>query len=385
MSDEIIPPGSKIGLFGTGQLGRMLALSAHRMGYEVFVYGPDVSPPAAPVAHRFVQARYEDLARVTAFAGSVDVITLEFENIPISTVEAAERVTRVYPSSHVLSTAQNRLREKNFLKNAGFPVTPFERISSVNELEKAVRVLQLPAILKTSDSGYDGKGQYRVNCLEDAEKAWIENKLDSAVLEQVVPFIKEISVIGARNIHGHSRMFPVFENNHIDHILDTTICPADIDSELADEARELTAEIMEALDVIGLLTVELFVGPNNQLLVNELAPRVHNSGHLTLEACHTSQFEQQIRAVTGLPLGNPRLVSPAAMANLLGDLWSNGTPDWSRALHDDEVKLHLYGKGKPMKRRKMGHLTVLADEALVAREAALNARDRLIMGPQTVD
>ncbi|MEI6356679.1 MAG: 5-(carboxyamino)imidazole ribonucleotide synthase, partial [Verrucomicrobiota bacterium] len=325
---------------------------------------------------------YEDLDRVRAFARAVSVVTFEFENVPSATSRAAAEVVPVRPAGEVLHITQQRLREKTFLGAHGFPVTPFRRITTLAELETAARDLALPAVLKTASFGYDGKGQQKLRSVAELPEAFAALAGAEGIYEAFVDFSKEVSVIAARTSDGGFAAFPVFENAHADHILDVTFAPAAIPEAMADEAVRLARGILEALDVVGLLTVELFVTRDGRLLVNELAPRTHNSGHLTLDACVTCQFEQQLRAVCGLPLGSTELRRPAAMANLLGDIWiaAGGEPDWSAALSDPRVKLHLYGKASPRKGRKMGHLTATGATVEEAVQRVRAARARLVPG-----
>lgn len=377
-STSPILPGATIGILGSGQLGRMLAMAARHMGYRVEVYSPEGPSPAGAVADREHVGAYEDLENVRAFAAGVDVVTFEFENVPHGTASVAAEETVVRPGGRVLHIAQDRLREKSFLNDHGFPVTPFRPIHSLADLQAAAQELGLPAVLKTARFGYDGKGQQKLDRPEQLEEAFQNLGTTAGVLEAWVPFSKEVSVVAARTADGTFRAFPVFENSHAHHILDTTTAPAAISDAVATRAHHLAAGILEKLDVVGLLTVELFLTDDDRLLVNELAPRTHNSGHLTIEACATSQFAQQIRAVCGLPLGSPELLKPAAMANLIGHLWDHGEPDWAAALEAPEVNLHLYAKSKARPGRKMGHLTALGETVEQARERVVSARSRLI-------
>lgn len=382
MSSQAILPGAALGVLGSGQLGRMFALAARQMGYRVHVYSPDTDTPAGQVGDVEIAAPYADLDRVRAFAREVSVVTFEFENVPSATSRAAAEVVPVRPDGHVLHVTQQRLREKSFLQDRGFPVTPFRAIRSAADLELAVRELGLPGVLKTANFGYDGKGQQTLRPGDDLATAFTGLKGAEGIYEAFVDFEQEVSVIAARGLDGQTAVFPVFGNSHSRHILDITVCPAPIPSGLAAEAMAMARGILEALQVVGLLTVELFVTRDGRLLVNELAPRPHNSGHLTLDACVTSQFEQQLRAVCGLPLGAPDLRRPAAMANLLGDVWeeAGGVPDWSEALSDPEVRLHLYGKAEARRGRKMGHLTATAETPEAAARKVRDARRRLIRG-----
>lgn len=356
-------------MLGSGQLGRMFAIAAREMGYRIQIYSPDNDTPAGHIADREWVARYDDVEKVREFARGVDVVTFEFENVLSLTTGAVAEIVPVRPGGHVLHTTQQRLREKSFLSEKGFPVTPFRSITSLAELRAAAHELGLPAVLKTASFGYDGKGQSKLRADSDLAAAFAALNGAEGIYEAFVDFEKEVSVVAARTVGGEFKAFPVFENAHANHILDVTFAPAAISEELAREAVELARGILERLDVVGLLTVEMFVTRDGRLLVNELAPRTHNSGHLTIDACVTSQFEQQVRAVCGLPLGATELHAPAAMANLLGDLWSGGEPNWASALEDPLVKLHLYGKAEARAGRKMGHLTATGatTEAAVAR------------------
>ena len=376
-----ILPGATIGILGAGQLGRMLALEAHRLGFGVAVFSPEANSPAAAVADRAVVAAFDDLTAIRAFAASVDVVTFEFENVPSAAALAATEAAPVHPDAHVLHTTQHRLREKAFLRAAGVPITPFAAIDTLESLVAAVSEIGLPAILKTAGFGYDGKGQQRLTAENVDPQALAAAHAALAgqpgVLEAFVPFDREISVLAARDAAGNVVCHPAFENRHAHHVLDTTVCPAALSPEQADEARRIATHIVDTLALVGVLCVEFFLHRDGRLLVNELAPRAHNSAHLTLDASDTSQFEQQIRAICGLPLGDASVPRPAAMANLLGDLWALGEPDWAAALAVPGVRLHLYGKRGARPGRKMGHLTAVADTGEAALSAVLEARRRL--------
>jgi 5-(carboxyamino)imidazole ribonucleotide synthase len=372
-----ILPGATIGVLGSGQLGRMFALAARELGYRIIIYSPDNDSPAGQIGDQEYSCAYDDLDKIREFARQVQVVTFEFENVPSASTAAAAEFAPVRPDGRVLHVTQNRLREKTFLESNGFPVTPFRRINSVVDLEAAARELGLPAVLKTADFGYDGKGQVKITATDQLESVWKSLNGAEGIYEAFVSFEKEISVVGARTLRGEFAAFPVFENTHANHILDVTFAPAAIEPRLAREAVELAAGILQKLDVVGLLTVEMFVTTDGRLLVNELAPRTHNSGHLTIDACATSQFEQQVRAVCGLPLGSTELRQPAAMANLLGHLWAKGEPKWDAALADPLVKLHLYGKAQARAGRKMGHLTATGQTTQEAVQRVVAARERL--------
>lgn len=372
-----ILPGATIGVLGGGQLGRMFALAARALGYRIHILSPEYDAPAGQVADLEIVAEYEDVHRMRQFARGVSVVTYEFENVPSLAAETAASLVPVRPGGNVLHVAQHRLREKTFLRDHGFPVTPFRRIASLADLAACAAELGLPAVLKTAGFGYDGKGQVKLRAPEDLASAWDRLSGAEAVFESFVDFEKELSVIAARSITGEFAAFPVFENTHANHILDVTFAPAAIAPEVVTAAQELARGILETLDVVGLLTVEMFLTRDGRLLVNELAPRPHNSGHLTIDACVTSQFEQQLRAICGLPLGSTELRRPAAMANLLGELWSGGEPRWTAALGHPDVRLHLYGKSQPRKGRKMGHITAAGATVEDAVRRVTHARELL--------
>ncbi|MEW6305102.1 MAG: 5-(carboxyamino)imidazole ribonucleotide synthase [Verrucomicrobiota bacterium] len=372
-----ILPGATIGVLGSGQLGRMFAIAARELGYRIIIYSPDNDSPAGQIGDKEYSASYDDLDQVRDFARQVQVVTFEFENVPSATTRAVAEIVPVRPDGQVLHITQQRLREKTFLADNGFPVTPFRAIHSLADLEAAARDIGLPAVLKTANFGYDGKGQVKLQSREQLEAAWKGLAGAEGIYEGFVDFAKEISVVAARTVNGEFRAFPVFENAHANHILDLTFAPADIAPALARQAEDLAAGILEKLGVVGLLTVEMFVTKDGRVLVNELAPRTHNSGHLTIDACVTSQFEQQVRAVCGLPLGSTELLQPAAMANLLGHLWKTREPDWAAALAIPHVKLHLYGKAQPRAGRKMGHLTATGATVTEAIDRVRQARERL--------
>lgn len=374
---KIVLPGSTIGVLGSGQLGRMFAIAARRMGYRVHTYSPDRDSPTGQVADVEIDAPYEDLDRVRDFAAAVDVVTFEFENVPAATAETAAQHALVRPAGDVLHTTQHRLREKTFLRQHGFPVTNFEPIRTEEDLLRAVPGFG-PAILKTAGFGYDGKGQYRVQSLADAQSAWVKMGRQEAVLEAVVDFEAELSVVAVRGQNGDCAFFAPSANEHVSGILDISVAPSPFSKEVAETAIEITRGLLEQLNVTGVLCVEFFLTRDHRLLVNELAPRPHNSGHLTIDACITSQFEQQLRAVCGLPLGSTEMMRPAAMANLLGDVWTGHEPDWAAALALPDVKLHLYGKIEPRPGRKMGHLTATATTPEAAAALVRDARSQLL-------
>jgi 5-(carboxyamino)imidazole ribonucleotide synthase len=374
-----ILPGSVIGVLGAGQLGRMFAMAARRLGYRVHTLAPEHDTPTGQIADVEVVASYDDLDAVRAFAKGVDVVTFEFENVPARAAAAAEEYAIVRPSGRALAVAQHRIREKTFLAERGIPVTPFAPVRTDADLAPALAAVGCPAVLKTAAFGYDGKGQIPIARPADAAAAWESLGRREAILEAFLDLDREISVIGARGIGGEWSHFGAIENAHRRHILDVSVSPADVPPAIAALAVDVTHRVMESLDFVGLLCVEFFVTRDGRLTVNELAPRPHNSGHLTFDACRTSQFEQQLRAICGLPLGSTEQVQPAAMANLLGDLWEAGEPDWSAALGFPTVKLHLYGKSAARPGRKMGHLTALAATAGEAKSLVIRAREALTL------
>lgn len=377
MSGPLLP-GATLGVLGGGQLGRMFALAARRMGYRVEVFAPESSSPCAQAADWHTRAPYDDLDAVERFAREVDVVTFEFENIPAETAAAAERFAPVRPAGELLHTTQDRLREKRALRGLGLPTADFVEISEEGHLAGAAAIAGTGGVLKTASWGYDGKGQRRVEGAEGLEAAWRELGEARCVLEAFVPFEREVSVVGVRGMDGEIALYEPFENAHANHVLDLTLWPARVAPGTREAALAAARRVLEGLEVVGVLCVELFVLPDGGVVVNELAPRPHNSGHLTIDACDASQFEQQVRAVCGLPLGSTSGKRPAAaMANLLGDLWRGGEPDWAAALALEGVALHLYGKGEPRRGRKMGHLTVTAADVEEAGRRALEARARL--------
>jgi 5-(carboxyamino)imidazole ribonucleotide synthase len=376
--NRIVLPGATLGVLGGGQLGRMFAIAARRMGYRVHTLSPGFDTPTGQVADVEIDADYDDLDAIRAFARGVDAITFEFENVTTAAADAAAEIVPVRPSGHALHVTQQRAREKAFLRLKGFPAAPFESVESLEELAIAVERVGLPAILKTAAFGYDGKGQHRITSTLDLEPVWGLVGHQTAVLERVVDFVLEFSVVAARGLDGGFVHYGAIENTHHEHILDLSVAPARMPPDAVAEAVAVTQAIMEELAYVGVLCVEFFLTTDGKVLVNEVAPRPHNSGHLTIDACVTSQFEQQVRAMCGLPLGSPALVRAAAMSNLLGDVWQQGEPRWEAALAVPGVKLHLYGKREPLPGRKMGHLTAIADTAAEAIQKVLAARDVLV-------
>lgn len=366
-----LDPGSTIGILGSGQLGRMLALAARRLGYGVRVYSPDKNSPTGQIADEEVVGDYDDLDKIAKFAKKSDVVTFEFENVSFAAAQAAEKHAPTRPGPLVLHTTQNRLREKTFLQQHGFPTVAFRAVTSLEELDAALLDLGTPCVLKTAGFGYDGKGQVKLESPAEAVAAWDQLGGQPCVLEAWAPYEREVSMVAARGLDGDFVHYGVFENTHANHILDTTLA----DGARHRQAEEITQGIFEQLDIIGTACVEFFRLPDGQLLVNEIAPRPHNSGHLTIEACVTSQFEQQLRAVCGLPLGSTRFVAPAAMANLLGDHLLD--PDFEAVLRFPEARLHLYGKDAPRLGRKMGHITALGKSGAHALAVVRSARRAL--------
>jgi len=357
----------------------MFTIAARRMGYRVHTFSPDEDTPTGQVADVEVTAPYDDLEALRAFAAQVDVVTFEFENVPIDAIDAVETVAPVRPSAVALHTAQQRVREKTFLADHGFPTVPFARALTLDELWDAVARIGTPAVVKTAAFGYDGKGQHIVTTPADVEHIWTAIGHQEAVVERLISLQAEVSVVAARGVDGSMSEYPVFENRHRHHILDVTTCPAEIPATVAQRAREITRAILEELQYVGVLCVEFFLSTDSELVVNELAPRPHNSGHLTFDAAITSQFEQQVRAICGLPLGSTELLRPAAMANLLGDLWEDGEPNWAAACRFADVKLHVYGKSEPRPGRKMGHLTAFGATVREAQDRVISARDALLI------
>ncbi len=374
---RVFLPGATIGVMGGGQLGRMFTVAARQLGYRVHIFSPEKRSPAGQLADLEIVAGYTDREAVEDFARGIDVLTFEFENIPAEAIAWCAAHCVVRPAGRVLHTAQHRLREKEFLRGEGLPIAPFARVESETALRTALEKIGTPAVLKSASFGYDGKGQCKITEPGLVSRAWDAVGADVAVVEGFIPFEREVSLIIARGLDGATACFPLCENLHRNHILDLTVVPARVPESVADAARDLAIRVAESLDLVGVLAVEMFLLADGALVINELAPRPHNSGHFSLDACVTSQFEQQVRAVCGLPLGSTDLLRPCAMANLLGDVWSGGEPAWPAAAAFPGVKLHLYGKSDPRPGRKMGHLTALAGTVEEAIEAASNARAAL--------
>ena len=349
-----LPPGSTIGIMGGGQLGRMTALAAARLGYKSHIFSPEDDSPGIQVSAAATIADYQDRTALQSFAEAVDVVTFEFENVPADSAAFLADHALVRPGPQCLAIAQDRLLEKEFI-NKTAPTTPYRRVTSAEDLAKAADEIGRPAVLKTSRMGYDGKGQVLIAPDCDYAAAWAEMGAEIGILEAFVDLDCEISVITARSPHGGWATYPAVENRHVNHILDTTMAPARLPDGLADQAVAIAHDLAEALDLVGLLAVEMFVTRDKRILVNEMAPRPHNSGHWTMDACATSQFEQLVRAVCGLPLGSVDCHHDAVMKNLIGDA-VNGWPD---LLADPGARLHLYGKAEARPGRKMGHVNRL--------------------------
>ena len=371
---QAIHPGKTIGVLGGGQLGRMLAQAANRLGYRVQIYEPQEDCPAGAAAYREVNAPYEDLAALTDFARGCDVITFEFENVPAASLKAIESLAPLRPHWNVLWTAQNRSREKRWLRDNQFP---HARFAEGTDVAAGIRGVGVPCVVKTADFGYDGKGQLKVMSEADIPAAVKKFAGQPVVIEQFVDFACEVSAVVARSPNAAVRVFPISENIHTNHILDFSIVPARVTPAVSSSAEKLARLIAEKINLVGVMGVEFFVTKSGEVLVNELAPRTHNSGHWTLDACMTSQFEQQVRAICGLPLGAVTLLSPVVMVNILGDAWAGGEPNWDVLLAQPNVRLHLYGKTDPRPGRKMGHFTVTARDADMALEFAQKYKARL--------
>ena len=382
ISNTINAP-AMLGMLGGGQLGRFFVTAAHELGYKVTVLDPDANSPAGKIADVHLCANYDDASALKQMTETCQAVTTEFENVPASTLEQLAESVTVRPSAACVAIAQNRVLEKNFIKQAGLPVAPFAVINAMNDLPADDSDLY-PAILKVARFGYDGKGQARVKNQAEAQKAFADFKQEICVLEQMLPLDLEVSVVLARDAQGNIAAFPTAENSHLNGILDISIVPARCSEVVKANAQELAKKLAEKLDYVGVLGVEFFV-VGKQLLVNEIAPRPHNSGHYTLDACVTNQFEQQVRALTGLPLGDSGLHSNAVMVNILGDSWvNNAEPAWDKALAHNNLKLHLYSKEEPRKARKMGHFTVIGRLKVQDKQALLNtaliARSQLNIG-----
>jgi 5-(carboxyamino)imidazole ribonucleotide synthase len=372
----MIFPDAMLGMLGGGQLGRMFTLAAHSMGYRVTVLDPDPASPAGTIADMHLRAAYQDREALERLADTCSAVTTEFENVPAESLRWLAGYCTVRPTADSVAVAQDRVREKRFLVDNGFAVAPFAVISTAEDCDRADAAL-FPGIVKRARFGYDGKGQARVATPQEARAAFIAMGSEACVLEKQVTLACEVSVVAARGADGATRSFPVAENSHRNGILDVSIVPARVNRAIAQRAEDQAQAIATRLGYCGVLAVEFFVTGDGELLVNEIAPRPHNSGHYTIDACVTSQFEQQVRTLCGLPLGESRLLAPAVMVNLLGDVWQHGEPAWDAVFGCPEAKLHLYGKHDARPGRKMGHYTVLASDVEAALSKAMAVRARL--------
>jgi 5-(carboxyamino)imidazole ribonucleotide synthase len=369
----VIPPGSTLGLLGGGQLGRMFTAAAVRMGYQVVVVDPDPHAPAAELASHHIRADWTDQVVIEELRRRVAAVTTEFENVPADVLRALGAHLPIHPRAEAVAVCQDRATEKQFLNDAGIATVAWAPIQRAEDLSAAWHTVGGSAILKTARMGYDGKGQVMVPGLGALASGWESLGKTACVLERKVTLASEVSVMVARTHDGHVATWPIGENVHVNGILHTTVVPAPVTEHHESLARETAIRVAKALNYVGVLGVECFLTTDGVLLVNELAPRPHNSGHWTLDAAVTSQFEQQVRTVAGLPLGDTSLLSPVAMVNILGDAWRAGPPHFDRALAVPGVRLHLYGKREPRAGRKMGHLTAVAETGEAARETALRA------------
>ncbi len=376
-------PGSTLGMLGGGQLGRMFVIAARTLGYKVIVLEPDPHSPAGQLANQHIMAAYDQTDALDQFGQQCQVITTEFENIPANTLDYLTRFCPVRPSAHAVQIAQDRIVEKNFVRQCGLSPTPYVAIRQAEDIAKARQQIQFPAILKTARLGYDGKGQITINQASELEQAFQSLQEVACVLEQKVDLATEISVILARNSAGETRCFPVAENIHKNGILHQSIAPARVSSALAKQAKAAARRIAHQLDFIGVMAVEFFVTRQGDLLINEMAPRTHNSGHYTLDACYTSQFEQQVRMVCDLPFADPSQHTAVVMVNLLGDIWGHSQPQWQDLLQSPLSKLHLYGKQEARLGRKMGHYCALANDLETALAEAEAIFPRLQAGNAT--
>lgn len=372
MKDPILPPAS-LGMIGGGQLGRMFTMAAKTMGYQVVVLEPERDCPAASIADRHICARYDDAEALSELANACHAVTTEFENVPASSLELLARTVRVAPSAKSVSIAQDRICEKAFLTRAGLDVAPYLEVENLEKLDTDLSSY-LPGILKVARLGYDGKGQIRVSTAAETIEAFSSLGNQACVLEKMLDLRLEVSVIVARTGEDAVTTFPVAENRHENGILDVSIIPARIHDQLAESARNIALRVADALDYVGVLGVEMFILGDDRILVNEIAPRPHNSGHYTLDATLSSQFEQQVRTLCGLPPASTKLLSPCVMVNLLGDLWNKNDPNWMNLLEDPRVLLHLYGKHSARPGRKMGHFNLLAENLAEALDTAIELK-----------
>ena len=373
----MILPGATLGMLGGGQLGRMFVTAAQTMGYKVIVLEPDVNSPAGIIADQHICAKYTDETALAELAQQCDAVTTEFENIPATVLSFLEAKTVVHPSSKALSSTQNRLVEKAFIESLGINVAPYAAIRSMADIDAIADAFQFPAIIKAASFGYDGKGQAVCQTADDVRAAFTVLNEVECVLEQRINLEREISTVLARSESGEITNFPVAENVHVNGILHSTTVPSSVPVSQAQQAIEMADTIADGLGYVGTMAVEFFISKQGDILANEIAPRPHNSGHFTLDACETSQFEQQVRMLCGLPSGNCELTSPVVMMNLLGDVWGNSQPHWESLLTQPENKLHLYGKKEARPGRKMGHFNVLASTVEQATKIALQSFEDL--------
>jgi len=369
----MILPGATLGMLGGGQLGRMFVTAAQTMGYKVIVLEPDVNSPAGIIADQHICAKYTDETALAQLAQQCDAVTTEFENIPATVLSFLEAKTVVHPSSKALSSTQNRLVEKAFIESLGINVAPYAAIRSMTDIDAIADTFQFPAIIKAASFGYDGKGQAVCQTADDVRAAFTALNEVECVLEQRINLEREISTVLARSQSGDITNFPVAENVHVNGILHSTTVPSSVPEQQAQQAIEMADTIADGLGYVGTMAVEFFISQQGDILANEIAPRPHNSGHFTLDACETSQFEQQVRMLCGLPSGNCELTSPVVMMNLLGDVWGSSQPHWDTLLTQPEIKLHLYGKKEARPGRKMGHFNVLAATTEQATNIALKS------------
>ncbi|MDQ7074194.1 MAG: 5-(carboxyamino)imidazole ribonucleotide synthase [Gammaproteobacteria bacterium] len=373
----MILPGATLGMLGGGQLGRMFVVAARTMGYHVIVLDPDPNSPAGQIADEHLHAAYSDEWALQQLAKSCDAITTEFENVPSATLRTLEPLCPVRPAAYAVELTQDRIREKTFLRDAGLPTAPFHSILKVEDIAPAFHDLEGPVVLKRAAFGYDGKGQAICNSLEEVQNAFLSMGKVACVLEKKIKLAIELSVVLARSIEGTVTPYPVAENIHDHGILDVTLVPARIDDNLKTRAYAMAKQISAELEYCGIMAVEFFVTHDDEIMVNEIAPRPHNSGHYTLDACVSSQFEQQVRMMCGLPAADTRLLSPVVMVNLLGEAWGESQPEWQLLLQHNNIKLHLYGKQEARPGRKMGHFTVIDEELTKAKALAEQLKQRL--------
>ncbi|MFV0415456.1 MAG: 5-(carboxyamino)imidazole ribonucleotide synthase [Chthoniobacterales bacterium] len=376
-----LPPGGTLGILGGGQLGRMLASEARKAGCGVIILDPQPDCPAADLADSQIVANYDDPQALEILAGKADLLTFEFENVNSSTLLSITNKIPVRPNPAVLNTCQHREREKIFLRDSKIPCADFRIITQLSDLENAIKEIGTPCVLKTAAFGYDGRGQFKINQPSEAQTAWETIGQQRSVLEAWIPYTKEFSILCARSIDGDCRNFPAAENHHSNHILDVSKVPADLPAASLQTANDCVKKIAQKLDVVGLIAAEFFLLASGEVLVNELAPRPHNSAHYTQDACRVSQFEQHLRAVCGWPLGDTSLIQPVIMQNLLGDLWQNSPPAWERLLEIPQLSLHLYGKKEARPGRKMGHLNITASSSEEALTRAHKVREILGLPP----